>query len=93
MSVSCTHQIERDFQIAQQESEKGHSRVALSLYDKIIKRYKDETMAIQSAREASKICFFELKDFIHPIQMREFNLKNKLHLFILTMSLIMKKPF
>lgn len=67
MSVSCTHQIERDFQIAQQESEKGHSRVALSLYDKIIKRYKDETMAIQSAREASKICFFELKDYKRAI--------------------------
>ena len=40
MGVSCTHQIEREFQIAQQEYEEGHLRVALSLYEKIIKRYK-----------------------------------------------------
>jgi tetratricopeptide (TPR) repeat protein len=63
MSVSCTHQIEREFQIAQQEAEKGHSRLALGLYEKIVKRYKEEPKAIQSAREASKICFFEIKDY------------------------------
>ncbi len=59
----CTSTEQREMSEAKSDIGRGHFRIALSHLDKIILRSPQSDLGIEAAREAARICFFELKDF------------------------------
>ncbi|MFP5518602.1 MAG: tetratricopeptide repeat protein [Bdellovibrionia bacterium] len=65
---SCTSQEQRDYSSAQSETKKGHFRIALNHYEKVIKRNKSEELVVASLKEAARIAEFEIKDAKRAIE-------------------------
>lgn len=68
MISGCGVQAKRDFERAQVEAEAKNFRIALSGFEKLIKRYGREEYGIKAAREASRIAFYEIKDYKRSIE-------------------------
>lgn len=61
---SCSSQDEGEYKEAQKNIAKGHSRVALNLLDRIVKRNTaNNPVTLEAAREASRLAFYDLKDY------------------------------
>lgn len=73
---ACSSQEQADFQLAQKEIAQQHYRIALSYLDRVIKRDSKSKYALEAAREASKISFFELRDFKKTIHYSKFIVLN-----------------
>jgi tetratricopeptide (TPR) repeat protein len=63
MMGGCTSTEQKEMSDAKIEINRGHFRIALSHLEKIIIRNPQSEIGIEAAREAARICFFELKDF------------------------------
>ena len=70
--TACSSQEEADFKQAQKEMAQEHYRIALSYFDKVIKRNAPTKYPLEAAREAARISFFEIKDFNKAIEYHHF---------------------
>lgn len=61
--LSCTPPEARDYERASEEAAKAHYRVALSYFDRVLKRDQSGQWALKAAREGARISVFELKDY------------------------------
>lgn len=61
--AGCTSQEKSDFRDAQKAIDQGHFRIAMNLLDRVVKRNQTKTIVLEAAREASRISFYEVKDY------------------------------
>lgn len=61
--LSCTPPEARDFNRATDEAKKSHHRIALSYFDRVLKRDQEGDWGLRAAREGARISVFELKDY------------------------------
>lgn len=66
--LSCTPPEARDFERASQEAGRAHYRVALSYFDRVLKRDQSGDWALKAAREGARISVFELKDYKKAVE-------------------------
>lgn len=76
MISACSSQERADFQLAQKEISQQHYRTALSYLDRVIRRNSQSPYALEAAREAAKISFFETRDFNKTIEYSKFIVLN-----------------
>jgi hypothetical protein len=57
----CTPPEKADFEQAQKYSSQGEFKLALGLFDRVIKRNSGSDRTIEAAREAARISFYETK--------------------------------
>ncbi len=74
--VGCSSQESADFKQAQKSISEGHFRIALDHLDRVIKRNSSSKYTLEAAREASRISFFEIKDFNKAIKYHHFLVLN-----------------
>lgn len=74
--TACSSPEEADFKRAQKEIAQQHYRIALSYLDRVIKRNNTKSFALDSAREAARISFFEIKDFNKAVDYHHFIVLN-----------------
>lgn len=65
---SCTSQEQRDYEAGRAESRKGHYRIAVSHFAKVIKRDRNQDLVIDSLRESARIYEYEIKDIKKAIE-------------------------
>lgn len=62
--VGCVSQERHDFEEGKRNANKGHFKVALSFFDKVVKRNSSKSvLTLEAAREAARLSFYELKDY------------------------------
>lgn len=59
---SCTSQERRDFESGKAEASRGHYRIAVSHFAKVIKRNQSHDLVVESLRESARIYEYEIKD-------------------------------
>lgn len=59
----CTSPVERDIEQGRRDADRGYYTTALSSYDRAIKRDPLDNRNLPAAREASRICIYDLKDY------------------------------
>lgn len=69
---ACSSQEEADYKQAQKEMAQEHYRIALSYFDRVIKRNNPTKYPLEAARDAARISFFEIKDFNKTIEYHHF---------------------
>lgn len=75
---ACSSQESADFKQAQKEITQGHFRIAMSHLDRVVKRNPPSKYAMEAAREAARISFFEIKDFGKAVYYYHFIVLNSL---------------
>ncbi len=60
---ACTNQQASELKNARKSAQSGDFRIALSLYEGIIKKNNEDEYTTIAAREAAKIAFFEVKNY------------------------------
>lgn len=70
--VACTPPEVKDLNEAANQADKQNFRIALSLYDQVVKRSPDSKFAIQASREAAKIALYDVKDYQRAVQFYRF---------------------
>lgn len=70
--TACSSQEEADYKEAQKSMSQEHYRIALGYLDKVIKRNSSSNYPLMAAREASRLAFFEIKDFSKAINYHHF---------------------
>jgi tetratricopeptide (TPR) repeat protein len=63
MLSGCTPPEKADFEQAQKYSSQGEFKLALGLFDRVIKRNSGSDRTIEAAREAARISFYETKEY------------------------------
>lgn len=61
--LGCTSQSERELKAGKQAATDGHYRIAINHFDKVLIRDPSGDLAIEAAREAARVSFFDIKDF------------------------------
>lgn len=59
---SCSNQENRDYESGQKEAAKGHYRIAVNHFGKVIKRDHNQDLVLMALRESARIYEFEIKD-------------------------------
>ena len=70
--AGCSSQEEGDFNQGQKNLSQGHTKVALSFFERVVKRNSHSKMTLEAARESARISFFELKDYPKAIEFHHF---------------------
>ncbi|HWU44820.1 MAG TPA: tetratricopeptide repeat protein, partial [Bdellovibrio sp.] len=70
--VSCSSQEVGDLKRAQSEASEGRYASALSFYDRVIKRNAPTQYPLIAAREASRLSFFQVKDYPKTLEYLHF---------------------
>ena len=60
---ACTGQSEREISMANSEAEGGRFQKAMEYFEKAIVKMSGKSSALQAAKDAARISFFELKDY------------------------------
>lgn len=68
LNVGCDSRIEREYKKAREEAALKNYPAALEMFENILKEEPTEALALTSAREASRIAYFENKDFLRAIK-------------------------
>lgn len=74
--AACSSQEAADFKTAQKEIRQKHYRIALNYLDRVIKRNPESEYALEAAREASRISYFEIKDYKKSAEYHHFIVLN-----------------
>ncbi|MBX2988106.1 MAG: tetratricopeptide repeat protein [Bdellovibrionaceae bacterium] len=61
--VACSSPLERDLKDGFSQVEQEHYRIALSTFERVLKRAPESDEAIAASKEAARVSVFELKDF------------------------------
>lgn len=68
ISLSCNSAEDKLLQVARSEAQKGHFRIAVSEFEKVLIRSPDSKEALIAAREAARLLFYEIQDFDRAIR-------------------------
>jgi tetratricopeptide (TPR) repeat protein len=69
--LGCGSSLEREYENGVESAKKGQFTLALSSFDKVIAREPDSKIGLEAAREAARVAFFELKDFLRSAKYYE----------------------